>query len=170
MKAYGGVDVWNQVFLTSALVGGQGSTSRLGRYTPRGRRPMYSLDRRLCDLGTGLDDVERRKILLLSELELRIFGRSYRRRLSSDNESPTDRIPIARRLPTMPIELSWLGPYSDCCVERKDFFCASEAFSSAAEAGLYLTSVRRYFVTSFDICLMLSDCILIFVKFLSMVA
>jgi hypothetical protein len=33
MKAYGGVDVQIYVFLTSALVGGEWSASRPGRYT-----------------------------------------------------------------------------------------------------------------------------------------
>jgi hypothetical protein len=34
MKVYGGVDVENHVFLTSALVGGGWSASRPGRFTP----------------------------------------------------------------------------------------------------------------------------------------
>jgi hypothetical protein len=38
MKAYGGVDVYAHVFLTSALVGGEWSTSCPGRYTP-GKEP-----------------------------------------------------------------------------------------------------------------------------------
>jgi hypothetical protein len=33
MKAYGGVDVYIHVFLTSALVGGEWSVSRSGRFT-----------------------------------------------------------------------------------------------------------------------------------------
>jgi hypothetical protein len=41
MKAYG---EW--IFLTSALVGSEWSTSRLGRL-PRGKSPQYPLDRRL---------------------------------------------------------------------------------------------------------------------------
>jgi hypothetical protein len=35
MKAYRGVDVWIQVFLTSALVGGEWSASRLCRFNPK---------------------------------------------------------------------------------------------------------------------------------------
>jgi hypothetical protein len=35
MKEYGGVDVYIHVFLTSALVGGEWSASRTGRFTPR---------------------------------------------------------------------------------------------------------------------------------------
>jgi hypothetical protein len=34
MKAYGGVDVQIHIFLTSALVGGEWSPSRPGRFTP----------------------------------------------------------------------------------------------------------------------------------------
>jgi hypothetical protein len=34
MKAYGGVDVWLHIFLTSALVGGEWSASHPGRFTP----------------------------------------------------------------------------------------------------------------------------------------
>jgi hypothetical protein len=39
MKAYGGVDVYIHVFLTSALVGGEWSASRLGRLTPGEETP-----------------------------------------------------------------------------------------------------------------------------------
>jgi hypothetical protein len=35
MKTYGGVDVYILIFLTSALVGGEWSASRPGRFTPR---------------------------------------------------------------------------------------------------------------------------------------
>jgi hypothetical protein len=34
MKAYGGVDVWSYIFLTSALIGGEWSASRPCRFTP----------------------------------------------------------------------------------------------------------------------------------------
>jgi hypothetical protein len=34
MKAYGGVDVYIHIFLTSALAGGEWSDSRSGRYIP----------------------------------------------------------------------------------------------------------------------------------------
>jgi hypothetical protein len=39
MKAYGGVDVYIHVFLTSALVGGEWSASRHGRFTSGERTP-----------------------------------------------------------------------------------------------------------------------------------
>jgi hypothetical protein len=40
MKAYGGVDVEIHIFLTSALVGGELSTSRPGRFTPGEKAPV----------------------------------------------------------------------------------------------------------------------------------
>jgi hypothetical protein len=39
MKAYGGVELYLHVFLTSALDGGEWSASRCGRFTPRERVP-----------------------------------------------------------------------------------------------------------------------------------
>jgi hypothetical protein len=39
MKAYGGVDVYIHIFLTLALLGGEWSASRLGRFTPGKRVP-----------------------------------------------------------------------------------------------------------------------------------
>jgi hypothetical protein len=47
MNACGGVDVWLHVFLTLALVGGEWSASGPGRFSPRGKRPQYPMDRRL---------------------------------------------------------------------------------------------------------------------------
>jgi hypothetical protein len=67
MKAYGGVDVYIHVFLTSAVVWGEWSASRPGRLSPR-----CPFDR------LGLDDVERRKFLTLQWLELRPLGRPAR--------------------------------------------------------------------------------------------
>jgi hypothetical protein len=40
MKAYGGVDVQIHIFLTSALVGGEWSTSRPGPFTPGKELPV----------------------------------------------------------------------------------------------------------------------------------
>jgi hypothetical protein len=57
MKAYGGVD---PPFLTSALVGGEWSTSRPGRFTPGTHWIGGSVD-----LRAGLDDLENRKFLIL---------------------------------------------------------------------------------------------------------
>jgi hypothetical protein len=39
MKTYGGVDVYIHIFLASALVGGEWSASRPGRFTPGERAP-----------------------------------------------------------------------------------------------------------------------------------
>jgi hypothetical protein len=40
MKVYGGVDVLIHIFLTSALVGGEWSASRPGRFTPGKELPV----------------------------------------------------------------------------------------------------------------------------------
>jgi hypothetical protein len=68
MKAYGGVDVWMHIFLTSALVGVEWSASRPCRLTP-GNHWIGWVDPR-----AGLD-VEKRKFLTLPGLELRPLGR-----------------------------------------------------------------------------------------------
>jgi hypothetical protein len=48
MKAYGGVDVWIHIFLTSAPAGGKWPPSRPGRFISEERAPpRYPLDRRL---------------------------------------------------------------------------------------------------------------------------
>jgi hypothetical protein len=46
MKAYEGVDIQSDIFLTSALVG-EWSASRPGRFTLGEKRRWYPLDRRL---------------------------------------------------------------------------------------------------------------------------
>jgi hypothetical protein len=43
MKAYGGVDAQIHIFLTSALVGGEWSASRPGRFTPR-KEPQVPIE------------------------------------------------------------------------------------------------------------------------------
>jgi hypothetical protein len=75
MKAYVGVNVQIHIFLTSALVRGEWSASRPGRFTPE---PLYPLDRRWVGPRAGLDDVEKRKILLQTGLKLRPLGRPAR--------------------------------------------------------------------------------------------
>jgi hypothetical protein len=59
MKAYRGVDVYTQVFLTSELVGGEWSASRPGRFTPGERAPRTHLIGGWMDPRAGLDDMEK---------------------------------------------------------------------------------------------------------------
>jgi hypothetical protein len=74
MKAYGGVDAYIHIFLTSALAGGERSASRPGRFIPEER----SLGTHFIGGWAGpracLDDVEKRKFLTLPELELIPIG------------------------------------------------------------------------------------------------
>jgi hypothetical protein len=77
MKAYGGVDVWIHVFLTSALVG-DWSAARPGRFTPRERARGTHWIGGWVDSRAGLDDVEKRKFLTLLGLDLQPFGRPAR--------------------------------------------------------------------------------------------
>jgi hypothetical protein len=65
MKAYGGVDVEIHIFLTSALVGGEWSDSRPGRFTP-GTHWIGGW----VNLRASVDDVEKGKLLTPSGLEL----------------------------------------------------------------------------------------------------
>jgi hypothetical protein len=66
MKAYGGVDVDIHVFLSLVLVRGEWSASRPGERAPGANWIGDWVGPR-----TGLDDVEKRKILPLPGLELR---------------------------------------------------------------------------------------------------
>jgi hypothetical protein len=61
MKTYGGVDVYIHVFFTSALVGGEWSASRPGRFTPGEGAAGTHCIRGWVGPRTGLEDVERRK-------------------------------------------------------------------------------------------------------------
>jgi hypothetical protein len=70
MKAYGGVAVQIHIFLTSALIGGEWSAPRPGRFTPGTHCIGGWVHSR-----AGLDEVEKRKFLTLPGLELRPFGR-----------------------------------------------------------------------------------------------
>jgi hypothetical protein len=75
MKAYGGVDIYIHVFLTTAAAGGEWSTSRPCRFTPGERAHFTHLVGGWVNLRAGLDYVEKRKFLTLSGLELRPLGR-----------------------------------------------------------------------------------------------
>jgi hypothetical protein len=72
MKAYGGVDVYIHIFLTSALVGGEWSASRPAALSP-GKEPPVPIGQE-----AGLDDVEKRKFLTLPGLEPQTLGRPAR--------------------------------------------------------------------------------------------
>jgi hypothetical protein len=78
MKAYGGVDVYIHIVLTSALVGAEWSASRPSRFTPGERAPGTHCIGCCVDHRAGLDDVEKRKFLTLPGLELRPVGRPAR--------------------------------------------------------------------------------------------
>jgi hypothetical protein len=78
MKTYGGVDVYLHVFLTSALVGGEWSPSRRGRFTREETAPVTHWIGGLVGLRVGLDEVEKRKFLVLPGLELRPLDGSAR--------------------------------------------------------------------------------------------
>jgi hypothetical protein len=71
MKEYGGVDVLIQIFLTSALAGGEWSASRSGRFTTHWMGGWV-------DPRAGLDDLEKRKFLTLPGLELQPLRRPAR--------------------------------------------------------------------------------------------
>jgi hypothetical protein len=74
MKTYGGVDVEIHIFLTSALVGGECSASRLCRFIPAEGAPSTHWMGGWMDPRAGLNDVENRKFLTLPGLELPPFG------------------------------------------------------------------------------------------------
>jgi hypothetical protein len=59
MKAYRGADVEIHIFLTSALVGGEWSASRPGRFTSEGRAPGIHCIGGWVNPRAGLDDVEK---------------------------------------------------------------------------------------------------------------
>jgi hypothetical protein len=71
MKAYGGVDVYIHIFLTSALAGGEWSTSCSGRFTPGEIDPGTHWIGGWEGSRADLDDVENRKFFTLQGLERR---------------------------------------------------------------------------------------------------
>jgi hypothetical protein len=75
MKAYGLVVVQIHIFLTSALIGGEWSASRPGRFIPRGRTHGTHWTGGWVGPRAGLDYEEKRKFLTLPWLELRPLGR-----------------------------------------------------------------------------------------------
>jgi hypothetical protein len=63
------VDVYIHIFMTSALVGGEWSASRPGRFTPGERAPVTHCIGGWVGPRTGLDDMEKRKFSTLPGLE-----------------------------------------------------------------------------------------------------
>jgi hypothetical protein len=59
MKVYGGVDVETHVFLMSALVGGEWSASRPGRFTPGEIAPGTHGVGGWVDPRAGLDEIDK---------------------------------------------------------------------------------------------------------------
>jgi hypothetical protein len=59
MKAYGGVYVQIHIFLTSALVGGEWSASRPGRFTPGEVTPGIHCVGGWVDTRAGLHNMEK---------------------------------------------------------------------------------------------------------------
>jgi hypothetical protein len=79
MKAYGGEDVQFHIFLTSALVGGEGSASHPGHFTPGLRAPGARLIGGCVRPTACLDAGKRKNLLPVPGIELRpLLGRPAR--------------------------------------------------------------------------------------------
>jgi hypothetical protein len=78
MKAYGGVDVQTHIFLTAALVGGEWSASRPGRFTAKEGALGTHWIGGWAGHRADLDNMEKRKFLTLPVLELRPLRRPAR--------------------------------------------------------------------------------------------
>jgi hypothetical protein len=72
------MDVYIQVFLTSAVVGCERSALRPGRFKPLEKSPDIPLIGGWVGPGIRLDDVERTIVLALQGFELRLFNRRAR--------------------------------------------------------------------------------------------
>jgi hypothetical protein len=76
MKAYGGVDEYIHIFLTSALARGEWSASRPGSFILEEITPGTNCIGGWMEPRAGMDDVEKRKFLTLPDL--RPLGRPAR--------------------------------------------------------------------------------------------
>jgi hypothetical protein len=79
MKTYGGVDVQTHVFLISALVGGELSALRPGRFTLREKASGTHWIGRWVGPRAGLDDVKRKFLPPPPRLEFRARSQSLYR-------------------------------------------------------------------------------------------
>jgi hypothetical protein len=75
MKVYGRVDIYIHVFLTSALIAGECSDSRPGRFTPGNKAPGSHRVGGWVSPTACLDAMEKRKSLTLPGFELRLLSR-----------------------------------------------------------------------------------------------
>jgi hypothetical protein len=89
MKTYGGVDVYIDVFLTSALVEGEWLASRQGRLVPRVRAPGAQLLGGWVGPRAGLSSVDKN---ILSWPETETLGRPIRRQSLPDCDIPIPKI------------------------------------------------------------------------------
>jgi hypothetical protein len=78
MKAYGGVDVYIYISLTSALPGGEWSASRPCRFIPGERTPGIHWIGGWVEPRADLGDLEKSKFLSPLRLELRTLGHPTR--------------------------------------------------------------------------------------------
>jgi hypothetical protein len=78
MKAYGRVDVWIHIFLTSALVGGERQLHAPAALPPGERAPGTHWMGGWVYPRAGLGEIEKWKFLTLPVLELRPLGRPAR--------------------------------------------------------------------------------------------
>jgi hypothetical protein len=69
--------VYIHIFFTSALVGGEWSTSRPGRFIPRERASVNHWIGGWVDLRAGLDDLEMRKSFTIPGFELQPVASRY---------------------------------------------------------------------------------------------
>jgi hypothetical protein len=74
MKAYRGVDVLINIFLTSALVGGEWSAPYPCCFIPRKIAPSTHWIGAWVGPRASLDNVDKRKFLILHGLELQLLG------------------------------------------------------------------------------------------------
>jgi hypothetical protein len=75
MKAYGEVDVYIHIFMTTTVVRSEWSASRPCRFTPEERAPSIHCIGGWVRPRAGLDDVEKIKFSTLPGLELQPLGR-----------------------------------------------------------------------------------------------